>query len=236
VISNGDQKRIIDLTCKFWNIEVDKRDFRKIFKGKEIGHRIANDVDEKTTEMLKSNFSVMQELNKRGKPTKRSMGDLWIQSNHIYNPVNVKSGLVGAKGQPNMVALNKLLAALLCDHIDSYYLLFVKMTVPEPITGPIIPHVYLVDILDWLDRTVFQSGPGQILLKEELFFADMNAGIKPVPRSLDYKVLKLGEMLKDGDRRLFVNRRRKAAAAMKKIDTYRSTQDHAVNQKGRRLG
>lgn len=236
MISIVDQNKIVDLTCKFWKIEVDNKDFRKIFRGKEIGHRIADYVDEQTTKMLTGKFNVKHQYNKQGNPTKRSMGDLWIESNKMYNPVNVKSGLVGARGQPNMVALNKLLAALLSEQIDSYYLLFVKMEVPDPMSGPVIPHVYLVDILDWLHRTVFQSGPGQIMLNEDQFFADMNAGIKPVVKPIDDKVSKLGEMLEDGDGRLVANRLKKTQAVKKRIEIYRNEPRKSVNQKGLRLG
>ena len=48
------------------------------------------------------------------------MGDIWIKADGIYNPVNIKAGIVTA-GMPNIVSLAKLLTRLLKHQIDSYY-------------------------------------------------------------------------------------------------------------------
>src|SRR5579862_5705749 len=134
----------------------------------------------------------------------RSMGDIWVLSNGIYNPVNIKSGELGKQGQPNMVSLKKLLRALLLRQIDSYYLLLVKMKLGASPQAT----VYLVDILDHLDVTTFDSGPGQIMLKERLFYQRMADGATPPILTLDEKIAKLFEMLEDADRRLLENRQK----------------------------
>jgi len=88
---------------------------------KEIGHRIADEVEEKTTTLIEQNFTAARQHNRRGLAVDRSMGDIWVLSNEIYNPINVKAGEANQNGQPNIVSLRKLLRAILSHQVDSYY-------------------------------------------------------------------------------------------------------------------
>ena len=82
---------------------------------------MADYVDDKTVSLLKVEFDTRYEADVRGKIRGRSMGDIWVHSNGIYNPINVKAGEQGKKGQPNLVAMQKLLDYILQRWIDSYY-------------------------------------------------------------------------------------------------------------------
>ena len=119
---------------QFWNDsnrikEVDERS-----KGKESGHRIADYVDDKTTSFIHAHYEAAFEKADSGNITKRSMGDLWVKENDIYHPVNIKTGMSNG-GQPNMVALRKLLKCLLLGQIDSYYLLTGQVYCPRRAVG-----------------------------------------------------------------------------------------------------
>jgi hypothetical protein len=124
-------EQIDKLTLAFWQEEVTKPGFIDQATGKEIGHRIADEVEEKTTALIERNFTAARQHNRRGLAVDRSMGDIWVLSNGIYNPINVKAGEVNQNGQPNIVALRKLLRAILSHQVDSYYLLVVKMVVKD---------------------------------------------------------------------------------------------------------
>lgn len=147
------------LTERYWATEVRTAEFVRIAAGKEIGHKIGDMVDEKTTRLLKDcgRFDIRHQQS-RGQAAGRSMGDLWLEAGFIYNPVNIKAGEYGRNGQPNLVSLKRVLVALAGCLIDSYYLLIMK--VGQTASG-YEPHVYFVDMLDFLDYTVFNSGPGQ---------------------------------------------------------------------------
>lgn len=132
------------------------------------------------------------------------MGDLWLHDNGIYHPVNVKTGIVGAEGQPNLVSLKKILRAIMARQIDSYYLLMVKMHIR---TRRIDPSVYLVDMLDWLDYVTFDSGPGQMMLKAVKFFDAFDAK-KVKLLGIKDKVRRMMDLYEDGERRLKANRKR----------------------------
>lgn len=247
MITPDDQARVKVLTQEYWDQEVETEQFRALFAGKEIGHRIADYVDERTTGMLETSFPTVHELDAQGRVRARSMGDVWLYSGGIYNPVNVKAGEAGKNGQPNMVSLTKLLDALLSHHIDSYYLLIVKMRlanvpasadVPESSLTPdeITANVYFVDMLDYLDYITFDAGPGQTMLREKQFYEAVDGGWQPPEQTIGDKVSRLIDLLEDGDRRLIENRARKMERLRATFLAYQSTGAIEVNQEGLNLG
>lgn len=165
---------------------------------------MADLIDEQTTALLVKKSKAVYHRTARGGNVTRSMGDVWFPSQGIYHPINVKTSITGANGQPNMVSLKKLLNALLDHKIDSYYLLIIKVSIGEKMSCK----VHFVDLLDYLDYMAYDSGPGQIMLKAGLFFKAMESGVVPKKRTLGQKVRRLVEMLEDGDRRLAANRKR----------------------------
>ena len=209
----GIQKRVRD----FWRVAAGEPSFVEIAKGKETGHRIADYVDEKTTSFLHAHYDAAFERHADGRKKPRSMGDLWLKEGGIYHPVNIKTGITD-DGQPNMVALGKVLKCLLQNQIDAYYLLMVKFSSGKE--RPSAPAVYFVDMLDYLDHMTFDSGPGQIMLKAELFFNDFQSK-KPPTRTMPQKADILMQMLEEGDKKLFVNRKRRSGELRDMMSEYK---------------
>jgi hypothetical protein len=152
--------KIVEITNGYWKRHVREATFGELVAGKEPGHRMADYVDDKTVSLLKVAFDTRYEADVRGRVKRRSMGDVWIRSNGMYNPVNVKSGEQMKNGQPNLVSMQKLLDYIFRRWIDSYYLLIVKFDLGNPIQHK----TYLIDLLDWLDFVAFDAGTGQIML------------------------------------------------------------------------
>ncbi|MBM4076544.1 MAG: hypothetical protein FJ267_13015 [Planctomycetes bacterium] len=152
------------------------------------------------------------------------MGDLWLQDNGIYHPVNVKTGIVGAEGQPNLVSLKKVLGAIMARQIDSYYLLSVKMQIAAK---AIEPAVYLIDMLDWLDYVTFDSGPGQLMLKAVKFFNEFDPRVQKSIAIRD-KVKRLMDLYEDGERRLKENRERDLTTYRRQFEAFMSDNDFVV--------
>ena len=127
-----------------------------------------------------------------------------------------------------MVSLKKLLRALSNGQIDSYYLLIIKFDfgVHEAV-------VYLVDILEILEFTHFDSGPGQIMLREASFYTSMDAGYKAPILDIPQKISSLLAILEDGDRRLLENRERERNRLTKLAERY--TQHRTINQSAFRI-
>lgn len=193
---------------------------------KERGHSMADFVDERTTSLLEAHFVTRFQRGKGDTRRARSMGDVWLRSGGIFNPINVKSGIADANGQPNLVSLKKLLRALLADQIDSYYLLFIKFELGKVVR----PKVLLVDLLDHLDWTTYDDGPGQMMLLEQKFFEAMDGGYCATSSPIVEKINRLFEMLKDGNARLILNRRRTIAQFEKAIDAYKAQPIHVIDQ------
>ena len=222
------------LTERYWATEVRTAEFVRIAAGKEIGHKIGDMVDEKTTRLLKDcgRFDIRHQQS-RGQAAGRSMGDLWLEAGFIYNPVNIKAGEYGKNGQPNLVSLKRVLVALAGCLIDSYYLLIMK--VGQTASG-YEPHVYFVDMLDFLDYTVFNSGPGQMMLREAHFYPAVDAlyqaGLHaPEPTlSLSDKVEKLYGMLERADQQLYSDRERVRAQIQEACLRYRELPDARISR------
>ncbi len=161
------------------------------------------------------------------------MGDLWLEAGGVYNPVNIKAGEYGKNGQPNLVSLKRVLTALADCLIDSYYLLIMKI---ERTSAGFVPHVYFVDMLDFLDYTVFNSGPGQMMLKEAYFYPAIDAlrakgehAPHPV-LSVAEKVEKLYATLEQADRQLFIDRERKRAQIGQCCARFRTNGDTTISR------
>lgn len=220
-------QQIIRVTLAMWEEKAASDEvFQGLTSGKERGHRMADFVDERTTGLLESHFVTQFQSGKGGVARARSMGDVWLKSGGIFNPINVKTGVSGANGQPNLVSLKKLLRALLHDQIDSYYLLFVKFELGSAIR----PKVSLVDLLSHLEFATYDDGPGQMMLLEEKFFAAMDGGHLGSTDSIITKIDWLFALLKDGNRRLLQNRQRTIAGFEKHIAEYKAQPDHVIKQ------
>lgn len=210
---------------KFWEEQSTSTIFQQIAQGKEVGHRIADFIDEQTTSLLTRHFSTRFQRDQNGRVLTRSMGDIWLECNGIYHPVNVKSGVTGSEGQPNMVSLKKVLTSLLLCQIDSYYLLMVKIDISNGIS----PNVYFIDMLDHLEFVTFDSGPGQIMLRARAFFKAFANGFVSPQLAVEEKIDKLMELLEDGERRLVINRESRLRAIKRMASSYYESESHIVS-------
>ncbi|MBI4435624.1 hypothetical protein HY630_03050 [Candidatus Uhrbacteria bacterium] len=120
----------------------------------------------------------------------------------------------------------------MADHIDSCYLLIVKFSLNEPPTC----HPYFVDLLDCLDFATFDSGPGQMMLKEREFYPAMGNGFHQQRNvTLAEKIEALFRLLENGEQRLFRNRASALERFRRLIEEYRQGPDHLVNQESLHL-
>jgi hypothetical protein len=74
--------------------------------------------------------------------------------------INIKFGF-DKKGQPNMVAFNRLSEKFLKDEIDSYYIISIDGKDKK---------VTFFDLYQHLPYTNYNVGTGQVMLKEKSFF------------------------------------------------------------------
>lgn len=156
---------------EFFETEVEENEALKksILEGKEIGHTISSDIDEKTSQVLRdAGHPIVHEIDERTQePKARSFGDIWIRDGDYVNPINVKTGVLnsGSYGNSNMASMSRLKDAYLSGAIDAYYLAIVKFDVDED--QKITPRVYFVDGLNFIDHMNYNMGTGQIMMKEK---------------------------------------------------------------------
>jgi hypothetical protein len=219
MITHEDQTRLIEVLRPHWEAEVISEDFERAVAGKEPGHRIADYAEERTVEFVAAEqLPVAYQYNPKKAQRDRSMGDFWLRSGNstIYNPVNVKTGIEKRGGQPNMVSLEKLTQALLAHEIDSYWLLLVRITA----TSPRAVTLKIINLLDYLQFIHFDAGPGQTMLKNDVFYK-YDGG--PQPLSIDQAVHALAEIRRDGNRRLLANREIKLNALEQRLAQFDSS-------------
>ena len=233
MIAAKDQEMILEVTKEYWATHVKDPAFRAIFTGEEIGHSIASYVEKRTVKIISTSLQTKAQTYPTGKKRLRSMGDAWVKSGGILNPLNVKCGLWGTQGQPNMVAARKLLKALLKDQIDSYYLLIVKIERAAGLSGveELVPKVFMVDMLDAIDFLAFDAGPGQLMLKEKQFYEHTESTTPLASRTLREKIGLLIKIRKDGITRLIENRLDELDKLSEDEKRYDDRKDHKITQK-----
>ena len=217
MIDTGDIDTLRKSVDEYWRkvLDDDGSGFVRIATGKEGGHQLSDRVDQLTTSFIHSAFPLRSGFqHTKGKTNARSMGDIWFKNaKDEWNPVNIKTGLVGSEGQPNIVSLKRVMSSIFEHRIDSYYLLFVKFSVDAAAKG-ISHHVYLVDLLDWIvlaggkSVVTFNAGPGQMMLKAERFFNLLSEGFTPERSSIREKTKALMSLYLRGERNLMRDRRR----------------------------
>ena len=118
-----------------------------------------------------------------------------------------------------MVSLKKLLRCIVRSQIDSYYILIIKFDLERETTD-----VNLVDILDYLEFTHFDSGPGQIMLKEASFYSALDSGFIPPSLGIQEKASLLLEKLREADKRLYENRERARQELERQMEAFNPEQ------------
>ena len=132
---------------------------------KEVGHTFGEKVEEVLVNKL-------VELDSRftAPDNKREMQDVSFNDDLI----NIKFGF-DKKGQPNMVAFNRLSTRYLKNEIDSYYIISIDGKTNK---------VTFFDLYQQLPYTNYNVGTGQVMLKEKQFFNIFN-------QEKDYSLSKL---------------------------------------------
>lgn len=142
---------------------------KSILLGKEVGHTISSHIDVSTSEhLISKNYPIKYEVNpKTQDKTTRSFGDIWIEESGHMNRINIKTGILIEDGgsNPNMTSMNRLKNSFLSGSISAYYLAIIKFTVLED--KEIKPVVYFIDALNFVDYLNYNTGTGQIMLKEK---------------------------------------------------------------------
>jgi hypothetical protein len=196
-----------------WTERCEAGEMATYMQRKERGHSLADFVEDVTVTMLGRRYAGRTAFQGSGaKRRRRSMGDIWIESGGVFNPINIKTGVKEpgrrSGGQPNLVSLTKLTEAVFRRWIDSYYLLIIRFVAREP---PIVA-VTLVDLLHIVQEFAhFDAGTGQLMLRASKF-DDPPAPIYTVaePRAALAHLLAVRE---DGNRRLQAKRESDLATA-----------------------
>jgi hypothetical protein len=87
-------------------------------------------------------------------------------------------------------------------------------------------------LLDYLDFTIFDLGPGQVMLQESRFYEYANSGEKSPTLSLHDKVDKCVAIMHDAYERLLHNRKTRINNLQKQISKFKEANDFTVNQEG----
>ena len=98
-----------------------------------------------------------------------------------------------------------------------------------------LPNVFFFDILDYLDYVTYDSGPGQMMLKEQELYGALNAQVDIPDIPLPEKVQHLIHLLRDGYTRLLRNREKRMSQTETKYAKF-TTSIHTINQVGLEIG
>ena len=132
---------------------------------KEVGHSYGEKVEETLVEKLCELDPAFT-----APDTKRAMQDVSFNDDLI----NIKFGF-DKKGQPNMVAFNRLSERYLKGEIDSYYIISIDGKDNK---------VTFFDLYQHLPYTNYNVGTGQVMLKERQFFETFD-------QEIDYSISKI---------------------------------------------
>lgn len=176
-------------------IESDDRFINRInesitYIGKEKGHSNASPMEDVIREILIEKLGG-DETNKD-----RSLADVMLDGNLINvkfgSPKKGKNGTF-KYGQPNMCAMNRIVDLFYKKNkIDSYYIIKVNLNSSDDSTYSL--HVF--DMLDYVDFLTWNSGTGQIMLKESDFYRNVKTFIPKY--TIEDKKLKIKELYDDG--------------------------------------
>jgi hypothetical protein len=199
------------MTEEYWRERVQTAEFASMAAGKEIGHRIADYVDDHTTAKLFADLDVKHEVNAKGGTLTKLLKRLMDHQIDSYDLLIVKMNLPGVDIEPHATA-------------------------GETIALDIEVHVYFVDMLDYLDFVTFDAGPGQLMLKEREFYPAVDALVEQPTNSLAEKVERCMALMEDGIERLLRNRETRVAELRDQMTAFRAVANLAVDQAGLLLG
>ena len=153
MISREDQKYILSLTKELLPSVMKEIGFDPTLK--EVGHSFGEKLEETLVNKL-----IERDKRFSSPVAKRDMADLYFNKDLI----NIKFGYK-KKGQPNMVAFNRLSKRFLNKEIDSYWILSIDGADNK---------VCFFNLYEQLDYTNTNLGTGQVMLNESKFYIVFN--------------------------------------------------------------
>ena len=175
MISREDQNYILSLTKELLPSVMKEIGFDSTLK--EVGHSFGEKLEETIVNKL------IERDNRFSSPVaKRDMADLYFNKDLI----NIKFGYK-KKGQPNMVAFNRLSKRFLNKEIDSYWILSIDGADNK---------VCFFNLYEQLDYTNTNLGTGQVMLNESKFYIVFNQD-KDYTITRNDVIMKLKKISKD---------------------------------------
>ena len=153
MITREDQKYILALTKELLPSVMKEIGFDPTLK--EVGHSFGEKLEETLVNKL-----IERDKRFSSPVAKRYMADLYFNKDLI----NIKFGYK-KKGQPNMVAFNRLSKRFLNKEIDSYWILSIDGADNK---------VCFFNLYEQLDYTNTNLGTGQVMLNESKFYPVFN--------------------------------------------------------------
>jgi len=155
------------------------------FDGKEKGHSNASPIEDIITKILVDNLGAEKAVGSR------ELGDVYMSSDFELvqvsgkNFINIKFG-DDVFGQPNMCSMNRIMKSFVeTNLIDSYYIIKVKLEKDKF-------SVNVFDMFDYIDYLTWNSGTGQIMLKEADFYKGLNLPVNNL--SISEKKRKIADL------------------------------------------
>ena len=175
MISREDQNHILSLTKELLPSVMKEIGFDSTLK--EVGHSFGEKLEETLVNKL------IERDNRFSSPVaKRDMADLYFNKDLI----NIKFGYK-KKGQPNMVAFNRLAKRFLNKEIDSYWIVSIDGADNK---------VCFFNLYEQLDYTNTNLGTGQVMLNESKFYIVFNQD-KDYTITRNDVIMKLKKISKD---------------------------------------
>ena len=153
MITREDQKYILSLTKELLPSVMKEIGFDPTLK--EVGHSFGEKLEETLVNKL-----IERDKRFSSPVAKRDMADLYFNKDLI----NIKFGYK-KKGQPNMVAFNRLSKRFLNKEIDSYWIVSIDGADNK---------VCFFNLYEQLDYTNTNLGTGQVMLNESKFYPVFN--------------------------------------------------------------
>jgi hypothetical protein len=154
-------------------IESDSRFIDKIndaisYTGKETGHSNASPMEDVVRDIL------IDKLGAKESDKDRSLADIYLNGNYINvkfgSPKIAKKTNKPKYGQPNMCSMNRIMSEFYSQStIDSYYIIKVNI---NNHTNTYSLNIF--DMFDYIDYLTWNSGTGQIMIKESEFYKDVD--------------------------------------------------------------
>jgi hypothetical protein len=177
------------------SIETDERFLGRInesfsYSGKETGHSNASPMEDVVRDIL------IDKLGAKESDKDRSLADIYLDDNYINvkfgSPKIAKKTKKPKYGQPNMCSMNRIMDEFYSQStIDSYYIIKVNI---NNHTNTYSLNIF--DMFDYIDYLTWNSGTGQIMIKESDFYKDVDT-YEPKD-TLDIKKLKIKNLYDDG--------------------------------------